>query len=292
MRALSDIRPLSRVAARQFGNVTTAQLRAHRLSRGSQERLIEAGWLIPRHRGVYALGHRPRSRHSIWMAGVLALGDQAVLSHRAAGALWGIVTSAVPTEVTVPRGTGVEHRDGLIVHRQPLPPEHLGERDGIPTTTLLRTLLDLAMVLRTRQLARAFEQAQVLHHLPPEPLAAEVLSRRGYRGNARLRAILQGAVDPARVRSILELRFLRLCARHGLPRPLVNEPFGEWTLDFFWPDRGTVVETDGFEFHRTAAARRRDARRDAALHQAGLRVVRLTWWQVTERPRQAAALVG
>ena len=58
------------------------------------------------------------------------------------------------------------------------------------------------------------------------------------------------AVDPADVRSVLELRFLRMCAFHGIPRPLVNIRVGEWTPDFLWPEHRLVVETDGAAFHR------------------------------------------
>lgn len=288
MRALATSRALAERAARQHGNVTRDQLVDAGWSRMQIVRRTEAGWLIPRHREVYALGHVPRSRESRWHAAVLALGEEAVLSHRAAGALWGIVRGAVPTDVTLPAGFGAHRRDGIVVHRQELPPEHVAGRDGIPTTTLLRTMLDLAAVLRTRRLASAFEQAQVLHHLPPDPLAAEVIARRGHRGNARLRAILVDAVDPAKVRSILELRFLRLCAAHGIPRPHVNERIGPWEVDFLWPEAGLVVETDGYDFHRTAASRKRDAAKDAHLRTLSLAVIRLTWQDVTERPAAVA----
>jgi hypothetical protein len=271
--------------------VTTEQLRDAGLSKQQTWRRAEAGWLIRRHTGVYAVGHVPQTREARWMAASLALAD-AVLSHRAAGALWGIVRGAVPTEVTVATTAGHFGRDGLLVHRAPLPPEHTTRRAAIPVTTLLRTLLDLAAVLRTRRLAEAFEEAQVQHHLPPEPLAAEVLSRRGYRGNARLRAILDGAVDPARVRSILELRFLRLCAAHDIPRPLVNEKIGPWTPDFLWPDEGVVVETDGVDFHRTPAKRDRDRRKDAYLTAHSLSVIRLTWSDVTEQSTATAQRVA
>ena len=289
MGAQGDIRAVSRLATTQHGNVTTHQLRGIGVTRRMQDRLVAAGWLIPRHRAVLAVGHVPHTRESRWMAAVLALGDGAVLSHRAAGGHWDILRGAVPTEVTIPQSWGCRHRDGLVVHRMPLPPAHVTTRDGIPVTSLLRTLLDLAMVLPRRRLADAFEQAQVIHHLPPEPLAAEVLCRRGYRGNARLRTILAGAVEPAEVRSILELRFLRMCSAHGIPRPLVNHPYGIWTLDFFWPEAGLVVETDGHAFHRTAAARRRDARKDRELRQLGLLVERLTWADVVEAPEVTAA---
>jgi hypothetical protein len=271
--------------------VTFAQLRAAGLSRQQVWRRVEAGWLLPRHHEVFAVGHVPRTRESRWHAAVLALGDEAVLSHRSAGARWRIVRGATPTEVLVPSMLDRRPRDGILVHRAQVPREHITTRDGIPVTTLLRTLLDLATVMKTRQLARAFEEAQVLHHLPPEPLAAEVLSRRGYRGNAHLRAVLDGAVDPARVRSILELRFLRLCAAHGIPRPEVNVPIGPWTVDFLWPDQNLAVETDGTDFHRTPAKRDRDRRKDAYLTSHSLSVTRLTWADVTERPQATARRV-
>jgi very-short-patch-repair endonuclease len=146
-------------------------------------------------------------------------------------------------------------------------------------------------VASLNELFRAFEQAQVRLHMPPAPLAAEVIARPRRRGNKKLRLILSGAVDPAAVRSVLELRFLRMCAAHGIPRPQVNVRIGIWTPDFLWPDRRLVVETDGYEFHRTAAARRRDARKDEELRSLGLTVVRLTWSDVVERPAPTAKCI-
>jgi Protein of unknown function (DUF559) len=214
-----------------------------------------------------------------------------VLSHVSAGALWGILPAAAITEVIVPTTAGRPKRDGIVVHRQRLPASHVTVHGGSPVTTPIRTLLDLAAVLSLSALARAFEQAQVKLHMPPAPLAAEVLSRPRHRGNAKLRRILLEAVDPADVRSVLELRFLRMCASYGLPRPEVNVRIGAWTPDFLWPEHRLVVETDGFDFHRTAAARRRDAIKDEFLRGEGLTVIRLTWADVTERPSETAARV-
>jgi very-short-patch-repair endonuclease len=242
------------------------------------------GWLIRRHTGVFAVGHVPAGRESAWHAGLLALGDSAVLSHTAAAALWGMLRGGAVTEVTVPTTAGHLRRDGILVHRQRLPGSHVTTHRGIPVTTPIRTLLDLAAVASLNALFRAFEQAQVLVHMPPAPLAAEVIGRPRRRGNAKLRRVLAGSVDPAAVRSVLELRFLRMCAAHGIPRPQVNVRIGPWTPDFLWPARRLVVETDGYDFHRTAAARRRDARKDEALRSIGLTVVRLTWSDVVERP--------
>jgi very-short-patch-repair endonuclease len=79
-----------------------------------------------------------------------------------------------------------------------------------------------------------------------------------------------------------------MCAAHGIARPQVNIKIGIWAPDFLWPDRRLVVETDGYDFHRTAAARRRDARKHEELRSLGLTVVRLTWSDVVERPAPTA----
>lgn len=291
MTPLAITHAIADLAERQHGHVRHDQLIAAGLAPDDVKTRVGRGWLIPRHHEVYAVGHVPRTRAAAFCAAVLALGLEAALSHRAAGAHWEVVRGAVPLEVIVPVRGGRPNRDGIIVHTGTLPPEHVRVRDGIRVTSLLRTLLDLAAVVSLRTLRRAFEAAQVIHHLPPEPLAAEALCRRGHRGSRNLRLVLDGAVNPDGVRSILELRFLRLCASFGIPRPLVNERFGAWEADFFWPDRLLVVETDGLAFHRTPAARRRDALKDEYLRGLGLDVVRLTWSDVTERPAATAARI-
>jgi hypothetical protein len=292
MGPLAVTRDVARLAARQHGNVGLGQLVAAGLTREEIRGRVRAGWLIPRHARVFAVGHVPRSRASKWHAAVLALGPDAVLSYEAAAALFDVVRGAARIEVTVPPTSGRAHRDGIVVHRQVLPPEHITTRDGIPCTTLVRVMLDMAAVRRGRALANVFEQAQVEHKLSPDVVAAEVLSRPRHRGSGRLRLLLQDAVDPAGVRSILELRFLRLCAQHGIPRPLVNHRIGPWTPDFLWPAHNLIVETDGVNFHRTAAARRRDAEKDAWLKAAGYKVIRLRWADVTTSPTQTAARIA
>lgn len=281
-----------RLSERQHGNISFAQLRAAGLSTDQIEQRSHSGWLVRRHHLVYAVGHVPRSRESRWHAATLALGDGAVLSHRAAGALLGIVSGSVPTEVTVAPTVGHPHRDGIIVHRAHMPGRHRRHYDQIAVTTPVRTLLDLAAVLDLRRLADAFEEAQITFGLAPVSVAVEVAARPGHRGSGRLRTILCGAVDPADVCSRLELRFLGLCQRHGLPCPVVNRRVGAWRPDFAWPDAMLIVETDGGAFHRTVAKRRRDAAKDADLIAGGWQVLRLDWDEVTDAAPLAAARVA
>jgi len=289
MRGRDDIRAAVRLAAAaQHGNVTYPQLLNAGFSPDQIERRIEAGWLIRRHTGVFAVGHVPAARESAWHAAVLALGESAVLSYASAAAFWRMVRGTAIIEVTVPTTAGRVKRDGIVVHRQPLPPEHVTTHNGIPVTNPIRTLLDIAAVAPLNALFKAFEHAQVHLRMPPAPLAAEVIARPRARGNGKLRKVLTGAVDPAEVRSVLELRFLRMCAAHGLPRPQVNVRMGPWTPDFYWPEWGLIVETDSVAFHSTAWARLRDAEKDVAMRALGLNVLRLMWAEVIGRPAETA----
>ena len=288
MRPRDDIRALAGLASRQNGNVTHHQLLDAGLSSEQIKRLRRAGWLIPRHTGVYAVGYVPDARESAWHAAVLALGAGAVLSYASAIALWGMGRATAIIEVTVPTTAGHVKRDGIVVHRQRLPPEHVTIHHGIPVTTPIRTLLDYAAIAPLNALFRAFEQAQVHLHIPPAPIAAEVIARPRARGNGKLRKVLEGAVDPKDVRSVLEIRFLRMCAAHGIPRPKVNVRMGESTPDFYWPEWGLIVETDSEAFHSTAWEQQRDALKDDAMRALGLNVLRLRWAEVVGRPAETA----
>jgi hypothetical protein len=291
MRHRDDTRALADLATRQNGNVTYRQLLDAGLSPDQIKRRREAGWLVPRHTGVFAVGYVPAARESAWHAAVLALGAGAVLSHVAAAVLWGMVRRTAITEVTVPTAAGHVKRDGILVHRQRLMPEHVTTHRGIPVTTPIRTLLDYAAVASLSAVFRAFEQAQVHLHIPPAPIAAEVIARPRARGNGKLRKVLEGAVDPKDVLSVLELRFLRMCAAHGLPRPQVNVRIDEWTPDFYWPEWGLVVETDSAAFHSTAWEKQRDALKDEAMRELGLEVLRLRWAEVVGRPAETACRI-
>src|SRR5262249_8495840 len=161
---------------------------------------------------------------------------------------------------------------------------------GVPCTTVCRTLMDMAST-SPQLLANAFEQAQVRHKLSPDLLAAELVMRAGHRGTARLRVLLEGAVDPGAVESILELRFLKLCQEYGLHRPQTQVWFGNWRADFYYPEQRVVIETDGRLWHATAAARRRDARKTAELQEQGEVVLRLRWTDVVDAPAATADAV-
>jgi very-short-patch-repair endonuclease len=276
---------ISDLAGRQYGVLSRAQLKDLGLGPDAIKHRIRAGGLHVLHRGVYAVGHTVLDAHGRWLAAVLACGPGAALSHASAAALWELrVIESARIHVTVPRAGGRGALKAIAVHRTRRPIESTIHR-GIPVTTPMRTLADLADTATNRVLERAVEQAEVLRLLDVRAIHALAEAHPGRRGPARLRALMRGYEPAAFTRSDLEDAFLALCRRHHLPRPAVNRRVQGMEVDFSWPAHRLVAEVDGFRYHGTRAAFERDRVRDATLTAAGWRVVRFTDRQV----RRAAA---
>lgn len=213
------------------------------------------------------------------MAAVLACGDGAVLTHRAAGALWRLVPFAKGSiDVTVPTRGGRAAAAGVTVHRaRSVTADETTRHHGIPVTTPARTLLDLAVVLSRRRLERAVDEAERLRLCGASELANLLASRQGRTGAVALAAVLaEHQIGSTLTRSQLEEAFLSLCRDHDLPVPLVNEPVLDYVPDFLWPDARLIVEIDGRATHGTARAFQEDRARDARLTAAGYRPLRFT----------------
>jgi very-short-patch-repair endonuclease len=255
----------------------------HRLSTGRLHRI---------HRGVYAVGRPSLGRHGRWMAAVLACGDEAVLSHSSAAALWRIgseVRDAI--EISIP-SPFQRRRPGLRIYRR----ESLQERDRtteyrIPVTTPIQTLIDLSLRLDRRGVERCINEADKYDLVHPPELRRALAGRAGEPGVARLRAILDRRTFRL-TREELERRFLPLAREAGLPVPLTAQWVNGFEVDFFWPELGFVVETDGLRYHRTPAEQARDRVRDQAHTAAGFLHLRFTHEQVRYEPEHVKAMLA
>jgi very-short-patch-repair endonuclease len=270
---------IAEVAARQHGVISRVQLLALGVGKDWIHHKVGTGWLIPIHRGVYAVGHRNRSRATMWMAAVLASGDGAVLSHRPAGALWGLCRSQGWPEATVPAQR--RPRRGIVLHRSELPADERTVHDGIPVTTVPRTILDLATVLDVRGVEKAINEAEIkllwdelslhdlLHRYPRRPGIRNV--------RAALAKRREGATE---TKSDLEELLIRFADKGGFPRPETNVVVEGFEVDCVWRRQRVIIEVDGWETHKTRAAFERDREKSRILQAAGWRCVPVTHRQI------------
>ncbi|HMI81532.1 MAG TPA: DUF559 domain-containing protein [Solirubrobacterales bacterium] len=219
------------------------------------------------------------------MAAVLACGEDAVLSHSSAAALWDLLRPIDgPVHVSVPTTSGRKSRRGIHLHRcpsltrLPSPPSSLPIRGGrggqpvtrrhnIPVTTVQRTVDDLHSTVPPYLVRRARRQAE-------------------------LKGIRLEGTEGRRSRSDLEDLFLDLCHRHRLPLPETNVKLGRWEVDFLWRAQRLVVETDSFAYHRGSESFHADRARDLDLRQRGLVVLRFSERQLEEEPARVIADVA
>lgn len=224
------------------------------------------------------------------MAAVLSCGPGALLSHGSAAALWGIGREWREIEITV-RSASPRRRPGLRVRRRPtLADAHVTEREGIPVTGLVQTLVDLAAVHKRPVVERMVNEADRLELIDPPTLRSALEVHRCEPGVKPLRTMLDRRTFRL-TRSDLELLFLPLAAEVGLPVPLTKEWVNGFEVDFYWPDLDFVVETDGLQYHRTPAEQARDRLRDQVHTAAGTTNLRFTHEQVRYEPTHVLAML-
>ncbi|HET8815711.1 MAG TPA: DUF559 domain-containing protein [Solirubrobacterales bacterium] len=173
---------------------------------------------------------------------------------------------------------------GLRVHRRPsLQPRDVTTRHGIPVTTPIQTIIDMTCRLDRRGIERMINEADKYNLTNPPALRKTLNQRTGEPGVAILRDILDRRTFRL-TKEELERRLLPLARKANLPVPLTGQWVNEFEVDFYWPDLGLVVETDGLRYHRTPAEQARDRLRDQAHTAAGLTQLRFTHEQVRYEP--------
>jgi very-short-patch-repair endonuclease len=277
---------IAQIAGAQRGRVATRQLRAAGISTSAIGRMIASGTLIAVHRGVYRVGHAAPVRLGDETSALLAVGDDAALSHFSAAILWGLLAPGSgdgQIHVVAPRERRVSPA-GVAVHRsRMLERRDVWTREGLPVVSPARALLDIAPVAGDRQLELAVDRGLVDRVLKPAHVA-DILSRAGgHRGRARLAAVLERqTAGTTMTRSEAEERLLELIRSARLSQPVVNAKVGGYEVDFFWPHERFALEVDGYRYHSARSVFERDRRKDNDLRKLGVTTMRTTWWQLTD----------
>ena len=276
------------MAARQHGIVARPQLLAAGVDRSAIDRALLAARLHRVHRGVYAtVAPELLTEEGRLVAALLAAGEGALLSHGTAAWRWRIIPAPPSlTELAVP-GTRTAPAGVRLFQSRNLRPGDSTHNGRFPTTTVARTLLDLAVRYDRRPLLRALAEAEFQHDLRPADI--ERTLRKGHPGSANLRAALrEHAPGHGEMKSRLERRFRALLIRRGVDLPERNQEVGPWTVDCLWPERRVVVELDGGQHGRPHQADV-DRERDLWLRRHGYVLRRYGKRQIEERPDDVIA---
>jgi hypothetical protein len=289
IRNLCGGKPTSRcvveVAQLQGGCIARRQARRLGFSGRVIDRWIVKSWLIPIHRGVYAVGHIPRTHEERWWGSVLACGKDAKASAGTSAAAHALLRPHPRVHVTTP---SKRWRPGVANHTADTDTVWI---DGLPCTTVARTLLDLAGCVPVGVLESAVRQAQIRGVLDLRALAELTLAFPRARGVRRLRTILGDPVLLAPTRSKPERVALRALVEDGWEWPDVGECVHGEELDLSWPASRLGLEIDG-PTHLTPVQRARDARRDAKLAAQGWRIVRVPDTDAAQAPAALRRVVA
>lgn len=272
---------------------------------------VGAGWALLRTRlragtwtaaspGVLRLAGAPSSFEQRCIVGLLDLGRGAVVSRVTAAALWEL-PGFTPGQVHITRPRMATSRTSalaLVHESRYLPDHHCTTRDGIPITTVARTLFDLAGCVHPGRAERALENALKYRLVVLEDLrrtTIELLSR-GRAGSTLMRELLRarraGYIPPARG---LEADFLALLVVAGLELPKGQVDLGgvDWIgrVDFYYRHLRLVIEIDSDIHHTAKLDTESDERRDEALRAAGFDVMRITEAELRDHPEMVVARV-
>jgi hypothetical protein len=278
---------LAMLAGRTHGVVARSEILQAGVSDRELRRRIEKGGLIRVHRGVFRVGHAAPSLEAHYIAAVKACGPGSLLAGRAAAYLYGLLrgsSASLPEVLTA----GQRRPRRVLVHRARR--SELADVTtwrGIPTTTIPRTLVDLASVLSEPALARAVHEAEVRYRVTPPTVEAVLARRHNWPGARSLRRVLWGEVPVSL--SKLESSFIAAVRRAHLPVPETNRLAGPHRVDCRWPEQGLTVELDSYRYHDTRHAFEQDRQREREARARGDEFRRFTWADVIEDPEPMLA---
>lgn len=282
---------LRRLMRRQHGLVHRDQAIAAGMSKSAIHRRVGSGAWIRHYRCVYGVAGAPPTFEQRGLAACMATGPSAVLSHLAAGAMWGWCAARGPLHVTV-AGQVTARPAGVVMHRtQALAKGDVGRLRRVPVTSPVRTLLDLSAVLREGELDEILQLAVTTGCVVPEKLRHRMGAHgaRRRRGAAAVRRLLPETERRSHVPTPLERDVARLLAEVG-PAFVREHPIyvdgRVFYADFAFPPFRVAVEVDGRRWHSDARSFERDREKHNALTSAGWRVIRVTERQVRADPQR------
>jgi very-short-patch-repair endonuclease len=283
-------RAIARIAGRQDNVIGRDQLLAAGMGRGAIAHRVRTGAWQRLHNNVYLLGPAPPSLMARARGAALSCGTDAVVSHRSAAEMFGLLPEiGAEVHVTV-AGRNVAPREGVRLHRvRGFAAVEVTKMRRIPLTSVARTICDLAASEPPEYTEQAFQEALFRRIVTPRAVAA-VLEREPRRQGARvINALLR---DPRMTRSERERALLKLIDAAQLPRPLTNVRLHGYLADVYWPEHRLVLEFDGYGAHGHRLAFEHNRKRDQVMLANGLAVMRVTDRHLEQEPVALVARIA
>lgn len=283
-------RRIARIAGRQDNVIALGQLLDAGLGHDAVAYRVTARLMQRLHRGVFLLGAAPPTQMARARAAVLACGEGAVVSHRSAAEMFGLLpASDEGVDVTVV-GRNPGFHGGIRLHRpRALARHEVTSMRGIPLTSVARAICDMAATEPANEVEHAYQEALYRRIVTDGQIAGVVKREPNRRGAPLIRALL---ANPGMTRSEKERALLRLVAQAQLPKPLTNVRLHGYLVDAYWPENGLVVEFDGWPAHGHRRAFESNRKRDQVLLAHGVRVMRVTGRHLQHEPVALAARIA
>lgn len=288
---------LDELARSQHGVVTTAQA-VRLLGPSRKARWVAEGRLISAQTAVFRLTGSPQTWHQELHAA--ALSSDGIVSHRSAAELWGMIQPAGFVDLSVRPDRLPRVRPPAVLHRiKDLRADLAVDREGMPVTDPVRTIIDLGLVLPKRSVNEALGRALSLRLITIGQARGlrEALGRQGRNGTGVVGEIIEGRLlTGGGDTSALETRLVDLAVRFSLPSfTLQHEVWHAGRcigrIDAAYPDLKLAIEVDGYEWHSSPEAFQRDRTRQNHLVNLGWTVLRFTWHDVVRNPALAASAI-
>jgi very-short-patch-repair endonuclease len=280
------------IAGRQRARAARRQLLAAGLTKHMVGSRLASGALVSAHDGVYIVGHVGPIPLGDETAALLAIGDDSYLSHLTAGVVYDIIVvpAGTPIHVTTPRAR--MHRPGIVVHRsQTLTPVDITVYEGLPITSVARTLLDLAEILSMRDIERAVDEA-LLRKLVTVAQIKDVIARsNGRRGAGILKRFVDWRTNNGASRTKWERMAANAFRTANFPPFEQNVRYLGFEHDFLWRKHMVTLEIDGW-WHETRLNGERDVQKRALLRKTGFDPNQVTNTLVEENILEVVALMA
>jgi very-short-patch-repair endonuclease len=274
-------RGLAEVAGAQRALVLLSQLRALGIGRGSYEHRVRVGALHRVFPSVLSVVYPLREPWAAETAALLHAGDDALLSHETAAAVWGLAATPSFVAITV-IGRHVRSRPGLQVNRvKTLDIRDVRLHQGFPVTSPARTLIDCGC---NPNVDRLLNEARALKLVTNTEIQAALSRCPGRKGTGPLRRLLEAEREAGFTRSKAERILKRLITEAKLEPPVFNARVMGVEVDALWPAHRVVIEFDGYGAHGHYQAFQRDRAKGNKLVGGGYVVLRFTWSQLTREP--------